>query len=273
MPFFQNCFDEYKGLFKCDEGLKTASVNFPIPGNRNRPDLMIAYNMEPYDLSSDNTLTINYSLDLRYRQYYTVAVNVAGVSASATTASEIAAKLTADAIFSDYFTASAENATRDGVSVMIRTKRHDRTALRAYISNSSAEKKLQFNKYAPVREMPVHFDRHTIENGSVFTDSDAWLVKLDESDSTDQAVITNAGLDYTAMQDDWELLDGRLFAYRFTKRTFNGGGNVTEEIHWAAGAGVGDLAKKITYSDYNGTTPGKIFEMPYTLQSGDLITP
>lgn len=273
MPFYQNLFEEYRGQWVFTDSIKRVVLNFPVPANRNRGDVMIAFNVEPYDFSSVNTLTVNFSLDLAHRYYGTFGVNVAGATPAATTAAEVAAALNANAAFSDLFTASAERYTKDGVSVMIRFKRHERSSLRVYVSNSGAETKLGFNKYASVKEMPTFFDKHTIQDAEVHSDGDAWLLKLDVSDAVDQALITAAGLNYASPKADWQLLNGGTDTFKFRKRTLDGDGNILTEIAYPAGAGVGDMAVLTVYQTYVGTSATNVFQMPYVLGSGDLITP
>ena len=77
------------------------------------------------------------------------------------------------------------------------------------------------------------------------------------------------------MQDDWELLRGRAAGiYTFKKQTIDGSGRITEIIEYPAGAVVGDLARKTAMS-YTGANiePDQITQIPYVLQSGDLVTP
>ena len=123
--------------------------------------------------------------------------------------------------------------------------------------------------------MPSYYVRHTIGNRFNYTDCTATLVQLDEGDATvDQPIITDAGFDYSAMQEDWELLGGRVGIFQFKKQTVDGSNRITQIIEYSAGAGVGDIARKInyTYTAAN-TSPSQITEIPYTLTSGDLISP
>jgi len=75
---------------------------------------------------------------------------------------------------------------------------------------------------------------------------------------------------------DYQLLRGRSGLFEFQKWSYDGNSppRPTTLIEYPAGALVGDLAKKVTYS-YTSTNvlPDKVAEVPYTLTSGDLITP
>ena len=79
----------------------------------------------------------------------------------------------------------------------------------------------------------------------------------------------------SAMQADWSLLKGRGSGlFMFHKLTYDGSGRTTVDLEYPAGAVVGDFAKRTSYT-YTGanTYPDQITEIPYTLASGDLVTP
>lgn len=271
MSFFQNVFSEdFRGSIPF--GDRQYSITWKVPANKNTNQSMIAWNFEPYNLTGNTNLTINYAIDKDYKNYVAVTVDVSGATPGATLASEIAEELNADAGFADRFIASiATSGTQKRVGIKAKV---DRIAIRAYISNSSAEKILRFNKYAGVAELPTYFARHTVANRFTFTDSLACLIALDESNATDQAIITDAGFNYSAMQADWQLLDGRAGIFNFKKQTIDGSNRITQIIEYPAGAGVGDLGKKTTYTyTAANTNADKICEIPYTLTSGDLVTP
>jgi hypothetical protein len=149
--------------------------------------------------------------------------------------------------------------------------RFQRENFKAYINNTSAETVLKFNRYAGVAELPDYFARHTIANRLTYTDSLGCLVQL--SQPTDNTIITDAGLS-TSPKADYELLHGRSGLFMFNKQTVDSSSRVTQKIEYPAGAVAGDMAKKTTYS-YTGakTEPDTIAEIPYVLQSSDLITP
>jgi hypothetical protein len=97
------------------------------------------------------------------------------------------------------------------------------------------------------------------------------LIKLTQTD--ENFVITNAGLS-TTPQANYLLLNGRSGLFMFQKNTVDSSDRITVSIEYAAGAKVGDLARKTTYS-YTGakTKPDTWAQVPYTLTSGDIITP
>lgn len=271
MPFYQNPFEsEFRQSMPFAD--RQYNITWKVPANRNNNQATIAWNFEPYDFSTHANLTISYAIDKDFKNYASMTINVAGATPSATYAAEVAADLNADAGFADRFIASVTT-NGNNKRVLIRAK-SDRQAIRFYFANTSAERILKFNRHAGVAELPSYCSRHTIENRFEFTDSLAHLIELDEGDAVDQAIITEAGFDYTDMQEDWELLQGRAEIFTFKKQTVDGSSRITEIIEYPAGARVGDLAIK-TQMSYTGakTQPDKITEIPYVLQSGDLVTP
>lgn len=275
MSFFQNVFaQEYQGYLNTGND-RQYSLTFKIAANQNTENFSIAYNPEPFDFSSDNTLTINYAWDSEFKNWSALSINVAGSTASDTKAHEVVSALNSDTTFASMFEAKiSKNGTDNHVLITAKSMR-PKQLVKMYISNSSAEKKLKFNKKAPVVELPSYFEKDTIANRFTFPNSLNHLIKLDESDSVDQQIITDAGLDFTAMQEDWQLLRGRASGiYMFKKQTVDGSSRITEIIEYPAGAIVGDLARK-TIMNYTGvkTQPDEIFQIPYVLTSGDLIIP
>jgi hypothetical protein len=275
MSFYQNPFDqEFEGFLQVID--KRAALTFIVPANVNKSDAQLAWNIGPYDLSADNTLTINYAHDNAPKNWAALTVNVAGATPAATTALEVVTALNANATFSEMFLAEVR-AMQGGETVFIRAKPgRVKKVIKLYFSNTSAEKKLRFNKRAGVAELPDYFERHTIANRFNFEDSVGLLVKLDETDAVvDQPIIVDAGFVPGDMLEDWELLAGRSTAvFTFKKQTVDGSSRVTEIIEYGAGAVVGDLAIKTTMT-YTGakTAPDKICKIPYVLTSGDLVTP
>jgi hypothetical protein len=73
---------------------------------------------------------------------------------------------------------------------------------------------------------------------------------------------------------DWQLLADRSNTHTFAKITQDGSGRITTIIEYFCGAKVGDMARKIQYV-YAGvsSTPSQITTIPWTLSSGDLVTP
>jgi hypothetical protein len=251
-------------------------LTFIVPGSKNYQNAMVAWNTEPYDFSVVTTLTLNYAYDTEFKNYSALAVNVAGASPGTTTAFEVVTLLNADLTFSEMFVAEVTRFRSTGpATVLIKSKAgRPKPMVRVYIDNPGAEEKLRFNKKAGVAELPVYFSRHTIANRFVFPDSVGMLIGLDTSDAVDQAIITDAGFDYTSPQEDWQMLRGRSEVFTFRKMTLDMSGRITEIIEYPAGAMEGWLAKKIKYV-YTGmnSSPDQITEEPYVLTSLDLVTP
>lgn len=269
MAFFQNLFNqEFQGNWVM--GDRQYSITFKCPPNISS-DYQMSYNVGPWDLTSDNLLTLNYAWDSNFKNYVALSVNVAGSTPNQTQASEVASALNSNSIFAEMFLAESKNS-----SVLIKPKSgRVKKEIKLWISNTGAETKLRFNKKAGVAELPLYFTRHTIENRFNFPDSAGQLILLDETDPNDQIIIEEAGFDPSNMKTDWELLGGRASGlFMFEKSTLDGSGRVLETIEYPAGASVGDFARKIkyTYSGLN-TSPVQVTRVPYVLQSGDLITP
>jgi hypothetical protein len=270
--YYQNVFDsEFVGILLL--GDRQLSLNFRVKGNVNTSHEMIAWNREPYDVSSSSNLTLNYSFDAgRTWTILTVDVSASAADDTAATCYEIANALNNDATFKELYEASVINEPKTGNYLKIRAKR-PRGNWKTYISNSSAESVLRFNKKAGIAELPSYFSRHVI--GSAFPDSVNMLIELsDPVSGVDVNIVEDAGFDSGTVREDWELLDGRSGMFNFQKMTVDGSDRITEIIEYPAGAGVGDLARKINY-EYSGSNknPDQITEVPYTLESGDLVTP
>jgi hypothetical protein len=346
MSFFQNLFDaEYEGYWTLGD-YKGYSLTFKVPANKNKGEAFIAWNTEPYDLSASGNLTINFAYDPEFKNFASLTVNVAGATPGATLASEIRDILNSTAGFSDWFTAGIDNSTRGGgeraggpFRLFIRQKKSN-TAFRTYVSNTGAELKLKFNKFAGVADIPSYFEKDTIANRFATPESNGRLIRLShvitgntaanpsvvtsvahglstndvvyfvDSNSTptlngsrvatvtgldtftvpvnvttagttgewlnanEYQIVTDYGLDYSAMLGDWAHLRGRTSSYMFAKNTIDGSDRITTQIVWQAGAKAGQLAKKIvnTYSGAN-TTPSTAIELPYVLTASDLLTP
>lgn len=274
MPFFQNNFNQdFLGVLVLSD--RQYSLDFKVRGNINTSVDMVAWNREPYNLASSPNLTINYSLDSGATwAAMTIDVTAGAVSTSAVTCDEVAAALNANVTFAALFDAYVMRDTRAGNFLKLRAEK-SRERWKSYISNSSAESVLRFNKKSGVAELPTYFSRHNIASIGDFPDCCGLLVELDVADSIDQAIITDALLDYTDEQADWQLLRGRASGqYAFTKNTVNVSNQITETIYYGAGAVEGDLAVK-TIRTYTGTqtVPDKICEIPWVLTSADLVTP
>jgi hypothetical protein len=274
MSFFQNVFEtEFRGNWVLHD--RQYSLTFTCPANRNQSNFMMAYKQGPYDLTAAADLTINYAYDLDFKNWSALTINVSGANAAATTVYEIVSTLNGNATFASMWVAVVAD-YENFKTVLIRTKPdRPKAVVKTYISNSGAETKLGFNRYAGVSELPTYFERHTIAERFNFPDSCAQIILLDEGDSIDQDIIEQAGFDPSSMLEDWELLRGRASGlFKFKKQTVDGSGRLTEVIEYGAGSQVGDFARKTQYV-YTGanSVPDEITEIPYVLQSGDLITP
>jgi len=292
MSFFQNPLPwDFQGSWVL--GDRKLSPDFRCPANKGRGDeVVVSWNLPPYNLSgndsdgdSTDTLVIKYAKnDLKV--WYSLSINIATGAAlsSAVSQTEIINNLNSNEIFATHFTASLgpyQDNINDNKRIIIKQKMPI-TKLRFYIVNGRAEEKINFNKKAGVAEMPTYYDRHSVGNYPTFTDGQSMLVLLDEGINVDAAVINNAvdgdgvslGLDSSAPKADYQILAGRSGIFIFQKNTVDGSDRITQIIEYHAGAKAGDLGRKISYT-YSGanTKPSQITEIPYTLASGDLITP
>lgn len=155
--------------------------------------------------------------------------------------------------------------------------------MRFYVNNGQAETVLKFNARAGVAEMPSYFMRYIVGDTYRFDFSDGQnaLVALDMDNNVDQDVVSNAvdvrgknlGLDPSDESEDWELLRGRSGIFNFQKIDVDDQDRIEEIIEYPAGARVGDLARKVTYTytDDN-KNPDTIKEIPYTLTDSDLLS-
>jgi hypothetical protein len=286
MAFFQNLFDqEYQGYMLLAD--RKLIPTFKVAPNKNLQSKQVAWNAGPYDLSGGTSgsssssssasggglLEFNFAWDKEFRNWARVSIDVAGSNPSATTAAEVVNALNSNATFFSVYTASVVPVP-GGDSVLI-SRNHNKQNVRFYFGNSGAETALGFNKKAGVSELPVYFDRHSVENVRDFDDSVGILVRLDETNPVDQAVIENAGFDPAAMQADWQLMRGRASGlFTFQKLTVDGSDRITQIIEYPAGAVPGDLARKIQYTYAGGNSnPSKVTEIPHVLESADLVTP
>lgn len=268
MPFYQNVFNsEFVGSILTRDNQN--SLNFSIPANRNSSRFMACYIASPYDLSTNTTLTFNYSFD---RIHYTaLAINVSSgaVSTSAVTNFEVVTALNANATFASMFVASVLGST-----VQIKSIVSSAANFSAYISNLSAEIALGFNTYCGVKELIDWFGRHKI--GSTLEGSVGCLIELDGSVTADRTIIRNSlgNQSWTTsdLKDNGQLLLGRSNQYTYQKLTIDGSNRITNLLEYGAGSGVGDLCRSITYT-YSGsnTSPDTIKEQPKTIVLADLI--
>jgi hypothetical protein len=274
MPFFQNVFDfEFRPSFIGSD--RQYQTGWKIKGNTNRSDYMVSNALDPYNLTASNVLTFNYAYDVNFMNYASLSVTLTGASLAAVTAHEVVNSLNSNVNFSDLFTAlvyPSSDINSNSNKVLIKAKKN-RAIWRAYIGSTSAETILNFNKNAPVAELPSLFEKYDIQKRFSYPElgSDR-LVLLDPANPVDAAIITAAGFNPASPSEDWQLLAGSSDAYWFYKKTY-AAGNLTEEIKYPAGAGVGSAAKKTYYGYDGGGNLIKVCETPYVLQSGDLVTP
>ena len=282
MSYFQNVFkqDIILPILLADNQY---SPNFKIGLNSGRGDEnLLSWKEPPYDLSgndadgdSNNTLTIGFAIDPAFKNWSYISINIAtgAASASAVTPEEIVENLNGSATFADRFTAEVGK-FKSGKSRVIITQTMPVHRLRSYIVRGRAETKLDFNQKAPVKELPSFFERHTIDNRFVDGSLGNLILLNPSSSDVDVNIIDAAGLDSGVVQADWQLFGGCSGLFTFKKQTVDGSNRITAIIEYPAGAVAGDFAKRTTYT-YSGvqTSPLTIAEVPYVLQSGDLITP
>lgn len=298
MAFFQNPFsiDFYGNWVLAD---RKQVLRFPnnklVFRNHGRGDeMVIAWNEGPYDLSGndvDGNARQNLQLTLAvdadgFTNWATITVDISGAVPAATTSAEIVAALNADATFAGYFTAVLGKFPSGADRVSIKQDLPV-TRMRFYVPNGRAEEAMRFNARADVAELPAYFSRHTMASRNDFGDSQNILIELDvsgwaaEGDSVDGDVVYHAvdskgaalNLDPTDPSEDWELLEGRSGLFMFRKNCLDDSDNIVQTIEYQAGAGVGDMAKRICYV-YNGHgQPTQTTEEPYTLTADDLIEP
>lgn len=288
MSFFQNPFnEEYQGFWVL--GDRQHSLTFKCPANTGRgSEIIRSYEPGPYDMdgtdgdgNNTDTLTISFAIDGNFKNYVDLSIDVTSgaTSTSAVTQQEVVEALNDNSTFATYFIASVPV---NKEHIEIKTKR-DANRFRFYVKNDGAETLLKFNKFAGVAELPSYFSRHTIASRYDFNDSVAHLILLNPgSSNVDADIIDNAvdhngnslGFSSSDVSEDWELLEGRSGLFVFQKITVDSSDRVTKIIEYHAGANVGDMARTTSYSyDGTNTKPSEIAEIPYTLQSGDLITP
>tara|TARA_Y100000034_G_scaffold38278_1_gene47007 strand:+ start:26322 stop:27191 length:870 start_codon:yes stop_codon:yes gene_type:complete len=283
MPFYMNPFNqEYKGMFpQVDHhAFPKPLITYTIPNNKNNSVAMIAWKVEPYDFSSLPDLTINYAVDANHQFFAALTIDVSGATAAATTAAEVATALNANAIFTTLFKAKAQNIqetplTASTQSVLITSKKPN-DAIKAYISNSSAESKLRFNLNAGIAEIPTYFSKDNITNYHL-ANSAGQLIELDGTDTAiDRPIIrdflNNQAWTNADLLEDWQMLEGRGGRFKFTINTINGDGQITDSIQWGAGAIAGDMAVRIirVWGGATDTSPDEEYEVPHVLTSTDV---
>lgn len=290
MPFFQNPFpDDFEGNLAL--GDRHHIPKFVVKGNAGRgKELVAAWNKGPFNLSgNDGDGNSNAILKISFRLHNTknwatlsVDVTVGAGSAAAVKEHEIVAALNANALFVERFEATVSYYEKGAPKILIKQKKPI-TEFNFYVQNGQADSVLGFNARAGVAELPSYFARHTIANRFTYADGQGVLIQLDPVGLVvDAAVIDNAvdargiSLGYASgtVQKDWQLLTGRSGIFQFRKGPSSNAVSTTEVvIEYPAGAKVGDLALKITTKKDAGGVVVQYFEEPYTLTSGDMITP
>jgi hypothetical protein len=138
--------------------------------------------------------------------------------------------------WAELYEASVISDPKAGNWLKVRAKRA-RGLWKTYISNTSAESKLRFNKKAGVAELPSYFSRHTIANIGEYDGSAGMLIELSNPVSgVDVAIVDDAGLDSSTVQSDYELLAGRSGLFNFQKITVDGSDRITQIIEYPAGS-------------------------------------
>jgi hypothetical protein len=312
MAYFQNPFQqEFRGNWVLSD--RQYSLTFVCPPNTGRTnEYVVSWNepvQETFDLSGNdadgnpkNILNIRMSIDGTFQHWINLAINLTNNSyanlspspvASAITPLQIVSILNADPNFSSYFKATLENSNvpksqlknRIGIRMT-----YESTRMKFFVLNGQAEEVLRFNSRAGVSQLPSYFSRNKVWGGDLtsFNDETYCLVLLSPSNiggssNVDNHIIDNAvdykgnslGLNSSSFLADWQLLKGRASGlFTFKKNAFDGSNRLTQTIEYPAGALVGDFARKIQYV-YSGsnTSPSQITEIPYVLQSSDLVTP
>lgn len=273
MSFFQNVFDfEFRPtLLGAD---RQYQMSWKLPANTNRSDYMLSGNAGPYNLTDGNILTINYAYDVNFVNYSSMNIDISGTTPSSTTAQEIVSILNSNPTFASLFVAVVYPSTiipQSPNKILIKAA-NNRGIFRAYISNKGAENIIQFNKKAPIRELPSYFSRYTIENRFAYpTLGPDRIIELDPTCPYEASLISAAGFDPAAPKEDWELLQGQNEAYWTYNRTY-ADSVLVSEIKYQSGAKPGDLAKKIFYT-YSGSDLIGQQDVPYVLQQADILTP
>lgn len=291
MSFFQNPFTgDFIGSWVLSD--RQYSVDFKCPRNFGRGDeIVTVWAMGPYNLSGNdadgnptNILTLSFALN-DFRAWSVLPITITGNTQSAVTPQEVITSLQNNSMFASFFTASLdkfEGRNGYGDRVVIRQIK-DATRFRFYVQNPGAETALKFNMKAGVAELPTYFTRHDVDQRFNFPDAQNALVLLvPGSFNVDLNVINNAvdakgnSLNYngSTIQADWQLIRGRAGIFNFQNIIVDSSDRITQIIEYPAGALTGDMARLVNYT-YTGanTKPTQITEVPYTLQSGDLITP
>jgi len=181
MSYYLNPFNEYQGYYTVGDssGFK---LTFKVPGNKNFSEFFICWNPEPYNLSIYSTLTFNFAFDPSFKNWSSFSVNIAGPTPAVTTAAEIVSILNADSNFSAWYTASVYSGNKVGIR-----QKKPVVGFHTFISNTSAEKKLRFNKQIGVADIPSYFEKDTIANRFTSDTANNTLIRLGKVISANSA--------------------------------------------------------------------------------------
>lgn len=291
MPFFQNPFpDEFDANLLLSD--RHFVPEFVLKGNAGRgKEIAYAWTQGPYVLNNNDAdgasrrfLNIVFCL-YNFKNWGTIQVDLTSQAANAAAVlpEEVVVSLNANSLFSERFVADLGTWTDSSVrQIRIRQKRPV-TEFKFYIGNTQAEEALRFNARAGVAELPTYFAKHTIANRFTYAEGEGRIIQLNPSTSNVDASIINKAVDAKGVslgfssgtvQQDWQLLRGKSGYFNFQKGPSGSAVSTTQTvINYPAGAKAGDLAEKVvTQLDGTGAVVAQ-FHLPYTLASGDLITP
>lgn len=262
-------------------GDRQYTMDFNCPANAGRgAENVVSWIDGPYDFSindangnSRDALVIQFAYNVNnFKNWGTLTVT--GLSGN-TTSQQVVTVLNANAEFANLFSASVTNQNR-----ILITQKMPASRMKFFIANGRAEEALRFNAKAGIAQLPTFFQRQRISTSPDTTD--LLMLLTPATSAVDKNVIDAAvdaygkslGYDGSVTLADYVLLKGHSGLFAFKKITVDGSDRITQIVEYHAGAIVGDFARKITYV-YTGTNqnPSQITEEPYTLTSGDLITP
>lgn len=173
MAFYQNLFNDYIGNYVVGDS-RAFTLSFRVPQNRNHGEFFICWNTGPYNLSGLTNLTLNYAYDQNFENWNSLTVDFGMVGILS--ASEIVDILNSDTTFTQFYTASVYKNTQVGIR-----QKKPASEFRTYISNTSAERVLGFNKFAGYADMPTYFDKDTIDNRFKYPEANNQLIRLGKS--------------------------------------------------------------------------------------------
>lgn len=308
MTYFQNPFpSEFRGNWVL--GDRQHSLTFICASNAGRTEDLVSSWNEPnsgiYDLSgsdadgnSTNILSIRFNIN-NNTFWSNMEIDLtdntnAGLSPvpvdSEMKPFQIVSILNSDPSFSSYFEANLEKFSSGDVHRIAIKQKFSNNRMKFFIINGRAEEVLGFNARAGIAELPSYFRKYKVYGGDMSypIDDTYALVELSPSNSGGTSIVddnlidsaldakgNSLSLDSSSMKKDYEFLEGRASGlYTFQKMTLDVNDRITQIIEYPAGASVGDLARKINYT-YSGTnkSPDTVTEIPYVIESSDLLSP